>query len=445
VDKEIGNLLDKLEPEVSKLDYGSIEASLVRYTRRQYEKARKVPGDLVAEIAGVSALAKQAWRKAREDSDFSLFLPHLEKLVTLNMRKAEALGYKDRLYDPLLDQFEPGMTTEQVETIFSELKRGLIPIVKAISDRKVPDHEFLHKEYPENSQWDFGLEVIRDIGFDLKRGRQDISTHPFTSVNSINDVRLTTRIQKNYFSSAFFATLHECGHGLYHQGGDPEVEGTILEGGTSLGMHESQSRMLENLVGRNREFWKYFFPRLKARFPKQLSDVDLESFYRAINRVLPSLIRVEADEVTYNLHIMMRFELELAMLEDRIKLKELPELWNAKTKEYLGIVPDNDRVGVLQDIHWSGWSMGYFPTYCLGNLISAQLFDKLNEDLPELSEQFATGDFKPWLGWLKTHVHQHHRKFTAQELLKRITGKPLSAQHLLQYLRKKYSDIYGTL
>jgi carboxypeptidase Taq len=301
----------------------------------------------------------------------------------------------------------------------------------------------LHREYDEQKQWDFGLEVIRRYGFDFERGRQDKSVHPFTTSFSIGDVRITTRVDRNFLSPALFGTLHECGHALYEQGIGQSLERTLLADGASLGIHESQSRMWENLVGRSRPFWKFFFPKLKTVFPTQLADQTDESLYRAANKVSPSLIRVEADEVTYGLHIMLRFELENDMLERKIKIGEVPEAWNAKMGEFLGIRPPTTKDGALQDVHWSIGAIGYFPTYQLGNLIAVQLWQKINADIPDLSDQIARGEFSALLGWLRTNLHQHGRKFTSVELLQRITGGGLDPAPYIKYLRTKYTDVYG--
>jgi carboxypeptidase Taq len=415
----------------------------VRVVARDYAKARKVPSQLVAEFARVTALAYEAWTRARAQSDFTMFQPHLEKVVELNVRLAEALGHQDRIYDPLLDQFEPEMKTAQVAAIFKDIKAELLPFVKAISVRtEAVNDSVLHRIYDVQKQWDFGVQVIQDFGFDFTKGRQDKSIHPFTTSFSIGDVRLTTRFDPNYLPTALFGTLHECGHGLYEQGVSPSLERTSLDDGASLGIHESQSRMWENLVGRSREFWSHYFPRLKTVFPEHLNGVDLEAFYRAINHVEPSFIRVEADEVTYNLHIMLRFELENEMLEGKVKIADVPEAWNAKMETYLGILPPDDAQGVLQDIHWSGGTLGYFPTYSLGNLISVQLFDKAKADIPSLMDQIAAGKFDELLSWLRVNVHQHGRKYTPAELVKRVTGHELTAANYIAYIKAKFSDIY---
>lgn len=441
---ETGELIERLSSNGSGWDYDSDEASLLRVVARDYAKARKVPSELVAEFARVSALAYEAWAKARERSDFSMFQPHLEKIVDLNIRLAEAFGYEDRIYDPLLDQFETEMKTVHVATIFEDLKAELLPLVKAISEQTdAVDDSILHRPYDEQKQWDFGVQVITDFGFNFDRGRQDRSVHPFTTAFSIGDVRVTTRVDPTFLPTALFGTLHECGHGLYEQGIDFSLERSSLDDGASLGFHESQSRLWENLVGRSREFWSHYFPRLQTVFSDQLAGVDVEGFYRAINRVEPSFIRVEADEVTYNLHIMLRFELENEMLEGKVKIADLPEAWNAKMKAYLGIVPPDNAKGVLQDIHWSGGMLGYFPTYSLGNLISVQLFDKLKADIPSLMDQIAAGQFDQLLHWLRENVHRHGRKYTPAELVKRVTGHEMTAANYVAYIKAKFSEIYS--
>lgn len=441
-DDEVGTLLDQVEDRAAAEDPLSNDSSLVRVTRRDYDKALRIPPDLVAELARAVALAKQAWKTARQSNQFDTFAPHLQNVIELNVRKAEALGYEDRIYDALLDQYEPGMRTAEVERVFSDLRRDLVPIVHALSAQKQPDDSFLHLHFDRQKQWDVGMEALGAIGYDFNRGRQDFSPHPFTTSFSITDVRITTRIQENFFPTAFFGTLHEGGHALYEQGISMELERTPLADGTSMAMHESQSRMWENLVGRSRSFWKFFYPRLQTVFPEQLRTVPLDDFYRAINRVNPSLIRVESDEVTYNLHIMLRFELENMMLEGKISVNKLPDLWNTKMVEYLGIQPDTDANGVLQDVHWSLGAIGYFPTYALGNLMSAQLFDRAKSDLPSLDDDMAGGRFEGLLGWLRTNIHQYGRKLEALEILQRVTGKSLEAQHWLDYVRQKYSEIY---
>lgn len=442
VSDEVGRLLEDLRPEAESLSVDSDDACLLRVAQRDFDKATRLSAELVAELARATAMAQQAWKEARADSDFAHYQPHLEHVLDLVGRKAEAFGYEESPYDALLDEYEPGMKTARVATIFSSLREQLVPIVQAIAAQPLPDDAFLHSTYAEDDQWEFGLRVIKRFGFDFDRGRQDRSAHPFSTNFSTTDVRITTRIQSDFLPSALFGTLHEAGHAMYEQGVDPELDRTLLASGTSLGMHESQSRLWENLIGRSRTFWKYYYGRLRQAFPQQLGAVSLDAFYRAINRVAPSLIRVEADEVTYNLHVMVRFELELDLVRGDLAVADLPEAWNAKMHEYFGLTPDSDADGVLQDIHWSLGAIGYFPTYALGNLISAQLFARAEQELPSLDQQIGDGEFAPLLDWLRENIHRHGRKFTASELLERITGNGLEADSWLAYIRDKYGQIY---
>jgi carboxypeptidase Taq len=441
---ETGRLLDAAVREVNGLDPDSDDARLISVTRRDYEKSRKVPSELVAEIARVTGQAVDVWTEARTASNWKPFSPYLTRIFDLQRQLADALGYPDRRYDALLDRFEPDMKTAQVQAVFEAIKPDLIDLVKAIAAKgNTVSDEVLHREYDEQKQWNFGLEVIKRYGFDLKRGRQDRSVHPFTTSFSINDVRITTRVDRHFLSPALFGTLHETGHAMYEQGFSQALERTPLADGASLGMHESQSRMWENLVGRSQPFWRFFFPILKGFFPEQLADQTAESFYRAANKVSPSFVRVEADEVTYGLHIMLRFEMENDLLEGRLKADDVPEAWNAKMQEFLGITPPTTALGALQDIHWSSGLIGYFPTYQLGNLISLQLWGKINVDVPDLATQIEHGEFAALLDWLRANLHQHGRKFTSNELLQRITGSGLNPVPYLKYLKAKYSEIYG--
>ncbi|MDE3089555.1 MAG: carboxypeptidase M32 [Chloroflexota bacterium] len=441
---EIGKLLGDLADEVAKHDYDSDEASLIRVTRRDYDKAKRVPPELIENISRTTALAFAAWTKARAESNFKMFQPDLEKIIDLEIQLANHLGYTDRVYDALLDQYEPLMTTAQVAAIFAGLKQELLPLVRAIGQKTDRvNGTCLHREYDEAKQWSFGVEIIKRFGFDFERGRQDKSVHPFTTDFGLDDTRITTRVDPHFLSPALFGTLHECGHALYDMGYRPELERTPLEGGASLGAHESQSRLWENVVGRSRGFWKYWFPRLREVFPSQLADQDAESFYRAVNKSMPSLIRVEADEVTYTLHILLRFELENDLVERKLKVADLPEAWNAKMKEYLGIVPPDDARGVLQDIHWSIGSVGYFATYSLGTIFSLQLYDRAVKDVPAIPTQIEHGEYGELLKWLRTNLHQHGRKFTLDELARKITGEPLQTRSYLRYLKNKYGEIYG--
>lgn len=440
---EIGRLLDDLRAATQGQPYEDDAVSLIRITRRDYDKARRVPSEFVAELAHTTGIAHHAWTQARAESDFKLFAPHLQKIVELKMREAEYLGYQERIYDALLDQYEPDMKTAQVEAIFDAVRRELVPLVRAIRERlDLVDPAPLRREYDEQQQWDLTIAALKCIGYDFTRGRQDKSVHPFTTSFSNRDVRVTTRVDRHYFPMALFGTLHEGGHALYELGSPDRFERTPLAGGTSLGVHESQSRLWENLVGRSRPFWQFFFQRFSAMFPAAASDLDAERMYRVVNRVEPSLIRVEADEVTYNLHVMLRFQMENALLEGKLKVADVPEAWNAAMQEYLGVTPPNVALGALQDVHWSSGYIGYFSTYSLGTFFSVQLFDKARADLPALDEQFARGEFSHLLAWLRENIHQHGRKFTLNELAVRVTGEPLQTRSYIKYLKEKYSEIY---
>lgn len=440
---ETGELLDGAAEDVAGLAYESDDASLVRVTQREYEKMRRVPASLVAQRARATSRAFDVWQEARAESDFKRFQPHLERVVDLTIQYAEAIGYEDRLYDALLDRYEPEMKTSQLIEVFDGLKKGLLPLVEMIAERDQPfDAPFFDRRYPDQAQWDFGTRVLKDMGFDFEHGRQDRSVHPFTTSFSPLDVRLTTRVDPRRLQSALFGTIHEGGHALYDQGIRLALDRTPLCTGASYGVHESQSRLWENVVARSRAFWSHYLPVLREFFPEQLAGVDLETFYRAINRVEPSPIRVEADEVTYNLHIFLRFELERALLNGRLDVADLPEAWNAKMEEYLGVTPPDDAQGVLQDVHWSAGLFGYFPSYTLGNLLGAQFYDEALGETPALSSQIAAGDFGPLLTWLRKHIHQHGKKFTPAELIERATGESLTAEPFLTYLRKKYGHIY---
>ncbi|NPA93406.1 MAG: carboxypeptidase M32 [Chloroflexi bacterium] len=440
---EIGQLLDDLAPEAESWDPDSDEARLVKVTRRDYLKATKVPSDFVAESAQVASQAQMAWREAKATSDFSKFEPYLTRIVELRRQYANFFAPYEHVYDPLLDDFEPGLKTADVQRIFDALRPQQVELIRAIAERPQVDDAFLHQPFDEQKQWDFGVQVITKFGYDWQRGRQDKSAHPFTTSFSINDVRITTRIDPNYLGTGMFGTMHECGHALYEQGVSPTLERTPLGHGASLAIHESQSRLWENLVGRSRAFWEHFYPSLQATFPSQLGNVDLETFYKGINRVQPSLIRTEADEATYNLHIMLRLELEIALMEGTVEVKDLPEVWNAKMQEYLGLTPPDDAHGVLQDIHWSMGSIGYFSTYALGNLISAQLWERMTQDVPNVEAQIRQGEFGDLLGWLREHVHRHGAKFEPQELVRRVTGSEIDPEPYMRYLRTKYGEIYG--
>ena len=440
---EVGGLLEDLRPWVAQLDPDSDEARLVKVTQREYDKRTKVPADMVAEFAQITTAAFTAWQEAREESNFAKFRPHLEKVVEWKRRYAALFAPYDHVYDALLDDFEPGMKTSEVKAIFDTLRPQQVELIKAISNRPQVDDSFLHQPFDERKQWEFGMQVAQKFGYDLGRGRQDKAAHPFTTTFGIDDVRITTRFMPDFFSSAFFSTTHETGHALYDLGLDRALNRTPLANGASLAVHESQSRMWENLVGRSHAFWEGHYPLLQQVFPAQLGNVSLEAFYKGINKVEPSFIRVEADEATYNLHIMLRLEIEIALMEGSLEVVDLPEVWNARMQEYLGVTPPDDAQGVLQDIHWSNGYIGYFSTYALGNLVSVQLWERINADLPDLGDQIRRGEFAGLLGWLRKNLHRHGAKFEPQELVQRVTGSKIDPAPYVRYLRTKYSQIYG--
>jgi len=439
---EIGELLEQLEPEMKSFPEGSDEFRLVKVIRRDFNKRIKVPQDFIAEFARTAAISQNTWERAKREGNFALFKPHLEKLVALRRQYADFFKPYQHIYDPLLDDYEPGLKTAEVEEIFNGLRSRQVSLIKAIREKPQVESGFLKLHFPESGQLEFGKKIITAIGFDWNRGRLDKSVHPFTTGFGLNDVRITTRVNEDFLNPAIFGSLHECGHALYEQGINQKYGRTPLASGASTAMHESQSRLWENLVGRSYPFWKCYYPQLQQVFPSQLGNVSLDAFYKAINLVEPSLIRIEADEATYNLHIMLRLELEIAMLEDNLPISEVPEAWNNKMKEYLGITPANDGEGVLQDVHWSTGSFGYFPTYALGNLISAQLWEVLRQDIPELDSQIEKGDFAELLQWLRKNVHQYGAKYEPQELVEQVSGSKINPEPYLTYLQDKFGGIY---
>lgn len=441
-DPAMGDLLSAAEDEVG--ESGTDDAAMLRMARRDYDRLTKVPVELMAEHSLVTAQAHEAWAEARRQSDYSMFAPWLEKVLALTLRITDHLGFEDSRYDAMLDQFEPGMKTAQVRAIFDNLKAELVPLVKAVLAKAKPDDGvLLYGDFDPDRQRQFGEEIIRDFGFDFDRGRQDESVHPFTTSFSPGDVRLTTRFDPNWLAPALFGTLHEAGHGLYEQGLPVELEGNILCRYASLGVHESQSRLWENVVGRSKGFWQHYYPRLQAIFPEQFGGVDLADFYRAVNAVSASFIRVESDELTYNLHIMLRFDLEVALLAGDLSVEDAPAAWNEKMEALLGVTPPDDARGILQDVHWSGGMIGYFPTYSLGNLLSVQLYNKAVEASPDIPDQIAAGEFEALLGWMRENVHRQGRKYLPNELVEQVTGEPMQSRSYMAYLREKYGELYS--
>ncbi len=439
---EMGQLLEDLRSQQDEMDPDSNDARLIKVTRRDYEKRVKVSSEWVKEFAKATTMAHSAWEEARKKSDFSIFQSHLENIVRLRRDYSSFFAPYDHVYDPQLDDFEPGMKTAEVQAIFNQVRPVQVSLIKRITAQTAVDDSFMRAHYDEKAQWDFGVEVISRFGYDWNHGRQDKSAHPFTQGFGIGDVRITTRVEPNRMATALFGTMHEAGHALYELGVDPSLRRTPMASGASMALHESQSRMWENLVGRSLAFWKFFYPRFQGVFHSQVEKVSLATFYRGINKVQPSYIRVEADEATYNLHIMLRLELEIALLEGSLAVKDLPQAWNQRMREYLGVIPPNDALGVLQDVHWSEGLFGYFPTYALGNLVSVQLWEVIQKDLPNLDKQMALGEFGELLSWLRQHVHRFGAKFEPQELVQKITGSKINPQPYLRYLQVKYGEIY---
>jgi carboxypeptidase Taq len=439
----VADALAAAEAATQVADTDADAARAVAVTRRDFDKATKVPAEFVAEHARVVSAAQHAWADARATSDFATFRPHLDRIIELKRQYVTFFPAGDHVYDTLLDDYEPGLKTSDVRAVFDALRARQVDLVRRLSEHQQIDDAFLRVPYAEQDLIDFSVEVITAFGFDFSRGRQDKSIHPFCTSFGSDDVRITTRFVESYPLSLLFGTMHETGHAMYEQGVSAAYQRTMLEGGASLGVHESQSRLWENLVGRSLPFWQHFFPKLQQRFPSQLRTVTLDAFYRAINRVERSMIRVEADEATYNLHVMLRVELEMALIDGTLAVKDLEEAWNSRMREYLGITPPTAAKGVLQDIHWSAGLIGYFATYTLGNVIAAQLARTCRAHHPSLDADMQRGDFSALLQWLRTNLHQHGRKFEPRELVERITGGQIDPAPYLEYLEEKYSQVYG--
>lgn len=446
-DPKVGELLAQCESSLAQ--FSDEEQAQLRELRHDYDRATKIPGALVQEFAAAESAALEAWRDARQKSsgatsEWKSFAPHLEKLLALSKRKVAILGFADRPYDGLLDDYERGATEASLVQLFADLRRELAPLVAAVLGRRDRvDASCARHRLDEEKQAQFGLDVIRSMGFDLDGGRVDRATHPFCSGLALGDTRLTRRFDPDDLRPALYGIVHEAGHGLYEQGLPAALDGTPLGEACSLGIHEAQSRLWENIVGRSLPFWRHFLPRLQLRFPAEFRDATPIGMWRAVNEVKASLIRVEADELTYNLHVLLRFELERALMKGELTVADVPAAWNAKSTELLGITPTNDAEGCLQDIHWSMGALGYFPTYTLGNLYSAQLYEAARRALPGLEAGFERGEFAPLREWLRVNVHQHGRRWLPAELIERATGEKPSSAAFLRYLRAKCSAIYG--
>jgi carboxypeptidase Taq len=420
-----------------------ITKAMADRAKKEYDRSMLIPEERYRAYVIAVSDSEAAWEHAKEKADFSVFQPHLKKLISFNREFIGYWGYEDSKYDKLLDYYEPGITVKELDVIFAELKDAIIALLDRIkSSSSKPSNAFLKSDYPIDAQRKLCDAVLKNMGYDLEAGRVDVSVHPFTATLGHNDVRITTHYYEKEFQSALFSSIHEGGHAIYEQNISEELTGMMLKTGASMGIHESQSRLYENIIGRSRAFWTYFYPETQQLFP-QFKTVPLDIFYKGINVVQPSLIRIEADELTYSLHIIIRYELEKAIFNGDVSAEELPALWNKKYKEYLGVEPQNDAEGILQDMHWSSGNFGYFPSYALGNLYGAQFMHALKKNMPDIAQRIAKGDLLSLNEWLKKNIHQHGAVYLPEELIEKVTGEKLTATYFIDYLNDKYRDIYG--
>lgn len=427
---------------ISQENLDDVTKAMVYNAKKNYDQTKKIPEDKYTEYVILTSNSEAAWEEARAKNDFSIFRPFLEKVIKFNEEFLEYWGYEGNKYNTLLDFYEPGITVESLDKVFAEVRKAIVKLLDKIEKSEVkPNTEVFYKHFTKKEQEEFGVFVLNKLGYDFEAGRIDVSTHPFTINFENKDVRITTRYDENEFRGALFSSIHEGGHAIYEQDIPDSLKGTGLATGVSMGIHESQSRYYENILGRSKEFWKYFYPEAQKRF-KQFEDLSLEDFYKAINIVETSLIRTESDELTYSLHVIIRYEIEKAIFNGEVSVDELPKVWNAKYKEYLGIEPKNDAEGILQDMHWSDGSFGYFPSYALGNLYGAQFLNKMLKDIPEYYNLVEKGEFQKIHEWLKENIHKYGAVYKPAELIKKVTGEELSAKYFIDYLNKKYSEIY---
>jgi len=442
VDDRLADLLERAAEEVAGLPADSDDASLVRVARRDVDKARRVPTELRAELTRAASRGEQAWVEAREASDFAAFLPYLERNVELTREYVECFAPYEHPYDVLLDDYEPGMRTRELEPVLEALRDGLRPLLERLAAADAPDAGCLHGDFPLAAQGELGERVLSGLPIPQDERRLDETVHPFAVAIAPSDLRITTRYEPTYVGTALWAVMHEAGHAMYENGIRPELSRSPLGHGLSLGFHESQSRLWENWVGRGLPYLTHALPMLREVFPDRFGAVSAQELHRAANRVEPSLIRVEADEATYNLHIILRFELEVGIFTGEIAPADLPEAWNSRMREYLGVEVPDDANGVLQDVHWAGGAFGYFPTYSLGNVIAGQLWDLANAELPELEAQIGRGELSPLREWLRERLHTHGAKFEPAEMIEKLTGGGLDPAPLLRQLEEKYAAVY---
>jgi len=440
---EMGAFLEHLSQEDVFASLDEVTQASVKERKKEYDRSKKIPADKYQAFVTLCSNAESVWAEARTKNDFEMFRPYLEKIVATQREFIELWGYQDNKYDTLLDDFEPGMTVAKLDAIFGPLRERTVALLKKIQASEAPKSGFLDQEFAKQDQREFSTFILGQLGYDFEAGRLDESAHPFASSINPGDVRITTRFYPRDMKAALFGTIHESGHAMYEQNIDPKYVGTFLASGTSMGIHESQSRFWENMIGRSREFWARYYGDLTERFPKQFEGVSVEQFYKAINIAKSSLIRVDADELTYNLHIMIRYEIEKGLINGEMEVADLPRIWSEKIEEYLGIRPDSDANGVLQDIHWSGGAFGYFPSYSLGNIYAAQFENTIRKDIPNYREQVAAGDFTALKAWLTDKVYRHGKSKSPREIMIEATGEEINSEYLIRYLEDKYSDIYG--
>lgn len=438
--EKLGNLLDALAGD--KTLTASEHMNILR-SKEDFDRNKKLSSAFVEEMSMLSSECFNTWIEARGKNDFSIFAPALGKMIALKRRQADLYGYKAHPYDALLDEYEKDATVAMLDPVFQGIKEQLPPILDKIKAAAQVDNSFFHGHFPKQSQWDFSVDVLKAMGYDFEAGRQDYAEHPFTTSFAATDVRITTRVDEHNYASLLWSTIHEGGHALYEQGLPEDQYGLPLGSPTSLGIHESQSRLWENCIGRSKDFWTGFFPQLQTYFPQQLCGITATGFYKACNRVEPSLIRTEADEVTYHFHVLIRYEIEKALIEGTLDPKDLAIAWNDLYKKYLGITPKDDKTGVLQDVHWSHGSFGYFPTYTLGSFYAAQFFAQANKEIPGMQTKTATRDFRELLQWLRMKIHRHGRYYNSEDLCQLVTGEKLNVGYFMSYIQEKYADVYG--
>lgn len=434
-----GNLLQQL---AAATDLTDVQQNNVRLSFEDYEKNKKLPPSFIEAITMQTSASYNAWLQARNENNYEVYALQLAKMIDLKKQQAQYYGYKAHPYDALLDEYEKGATVAMLDPVFAKVKEQLPPLLDKIKNTTQVNNDFLHRHFPKQEQWDFSIDVLKKMGYDFSAGRQDYAEHPFTTSFTPEDVRITTRVDEDNFASLLWSSIHEGGHALYEQGLPVSQYGMPLGAAASLGIHESQSRLWENCVGRGYAFWEFFYPHLQQYFSQQLGGVALKDFYKGINQVKPSLVRTEADEITYHFHVLIRYEIEKALIEGSLQTKDIPVTWNDLYYKYLGIRPDTDKAGVLQDVHWSHGMFGYFPTYSLGSFYAAQFFEQAGKDIPGLTAQLQSGDLAPLLQWLRGHIHEYGRRYTSEELCKKITGKGLDFASFMQYAEKKYSEVY---